>query len=309
MEKMISIIVPVYNVRKWLPQCVASILQQTYQNFELLLIDDGSDDGSAEMCKNYSLQDDRIQFLTQNHGGAAKARNLALDCARGEYIGFVDGDDYIEAKMYEELVKALEENQVDIACTGMIRETEEGTHQRILHSVSQPHLYSGIEVVREIFHNGAVETSLCLKLFRRECWDTVRLPDGETNEDAKIIFDLYLKHTLIHIGCGYYHYRNRLDSITHRQNFKQVEQIWHNAQMFVQLANKEYPAILPDTIYYQTWIARCLLLGGKLDKTSAAYRECTLHYQQHKDLLGFDFPMLLAKLHLYSFCKRLLGRN
>ena len=116
--KKISIIVPVYKVESYLSRCIDSILAQTYQNFELILIDDGSPDCCGEICDNYAKKDDRIIIIHKPNGGLSSARNVGLDLATGDYIGFVDSDDYISINMYSDMIKLLEVNGLDIIiCT------------------------------------------------------------------------------------------------------------------------------------------------------------------------------------------------
>lgn len=119
--KKISIIVPVYKVESYLSRCIDSILAQTYQNFELMLVDDGSLDRCGEICDNYAKKDDRIKVIHQPNRGVSAARNAGLDLATGDYIGFVDSDDYISINMYSDMIKLLEVNGLDIIiCTAFV---------------------------------------------------------------------------------------------------------------------------------------------------------------------------------------------
>lgn len=125
---MISVIVPVYKVERYIHQCIVSILNQTYQDLEILLIDDGSPDKCGEICKEYAKKDSRIKvFHTENHGLSA-ARNVGLQIAKGEYIGFVDSDDWIEPDMFEILLRRLEETGADISVCEIWREDVEERH-------------------------------------------------------------------------------------------------------------------------------------------------------------------------------------
>lgn len=114
MSDLISIIVPVYNVEKYLDRCIQSIVEQTYRNLEIILVDDGSTDGSEKICDSWAVKDNRIRVIHQNNMGGGAARNAALDVAKGDFIAFVDSDDYISADMYEYL-HGLMDNGFDIA--------------------------------------------------------------------------------------------------------------------------------------------------------------------------------------------------
>lgn len=123
---MISVIVPVYNVKPYLQKCVDSIRNQTYQNLEIILVDDGSTDGSGEMCDEYANKDSRVIALHQKNAGQGAARNLGLDTAHGEWVGFVDADDWIDLNYYEKLVQAAETADADMACCDRRIYDEEG---------------------------------------------------------------------------------------------------------------------------------------------------------------------------------------
>ena len=124
----ISIIVPVYNVERYLRQCIDSILAQTYKDFELLLIDDGSPDNSGNICDEYAQKDPRIRVFHKPNGGVSSARNMGIDNARGEYISFIDADDYVEPNFLEEMVKAMEKLDADLVCCGVrINERDDGS--------------------------------------------------------------------------------------------------------------------------------------------------------------------------------------
>ena len=115
-NELLTIIIPVYNVEDSLNRCVNSVMNQEYNNLQIILVDDGSTDRSGEICDSFSKKDDRIEVIHKNNGGLSSARNAGLDISKGVYIGFVDSDDYIESNMYYELIKALIENDADIAC-------------------------------------------------------------------------------------------------------------------------------------------------------------------------------------------------
>ena len=123
---MISVIVPVYNVEKYLRQCLDSVLAQTYRELEIILVDDGSTDGSGAICDEYATRDSRIKVVHQQNGGLSSARNAGLDLATGEYVAFVDSDDYIHETMLELLYQALVENNADTVICNFERVDEKG---------------------------------------------------------------------------------------------------------------------------------------------------------------------------------------
>ena len=177
MPELISIIVPVYKAEKLLERCVNSITSQTYTNLEILLIDDGSPDNSGKICDELAQKDNRITVIHTKNGGAAKARNIGIDKAKGEYIAFVDSDDYIEPEMYQILLSALKDSGADIACSGIIRESADGKSQSIIRCPGEQKVYSGEDAIKEILLSRHVGSSLWTKLYKRECWSSLRLPE------------------------------------------------------------------------------------------------------------------------------------
>ena len=125
-NETVSVIIPVYNVEKYIRKCIESVCGQTYRNLEIILIDDGSPDKSGEICDEYAAADSRIKVIHLENGGVSRARNIGLDMATGKYIGFVDSDDYIRPGMYETLVDNMEKENVDTVICGFISVTEEG---------------------------------------------------------------------------------------------------------------------------------------------------------------------------------------
>ena len=166
----ISIIVPVYNVEKYLNRCIDSILNQTLEDIELILVDDGSKDGSGQICDEYAVKDCRVRVFHIENGGPAKARNLGIIHAIGEYIGFVDSDDYIESSMYERLYSRAMINNSDVVMCGYNIVTEDSVIHKILNYNSE---YSNQDIIKENLiyayytdkHDGLY--SLCNKIFKR----------------------------------------------------------------------------------------------------------------------------------------------
>ena len=157
----ISVIVPVYKVEKYLPECIESVLAQTFTDFELILVDDGSPDNSGKICDDYATRDSRIRVFHKENGGVSSARNLGLDNARGEWIGFVDPDDWIEPDMYEQMYLAGTENNADFVWCDFWTESDT---MIVLRS-------QGLEIVDSEnmimgFLSGRLHGSVCTKLIR-----------------------------------------------------------------------------------------------------------------------------------------------
>ena len=181
---MISVIVPVYNVERYIRQCVESILEQTYADLEIILVDDGSTDGSGSICDEYKLKDNRVVVIHKCNGGLSEARNAGLDIARGEYIGFVDSDDYIEPDMYEVLYKNCERYAADLAAARFVKFNTQGEVRK--NFTENIEVFSREEMLR-LFIVGdrryEITMSVWDRLYKRELISDLRFPVGKCYED------------------------------------------------------------------------------------------------------------------------------
>lgn len=207
MEKLISIIVPVYNAEDYIEQCMQSILENDYKNIEVIAINDGSTDKSSEKLRGFSLADNRVKVVNKENGGVSEARNVGLDIARGEYVTFVDADDYIKPKMIRDLVSKLEENKCDIAFC---------TRCRIYHDIE---IEGDVEYSVKVFNiselnisetNTIYDWSISFgKLYRRDLIGSVRFPkDIKYGEDLYFATDVWKNaKKAVYVNSAYYGYR------------------------------------------------------------------------------------------------------
>ena len=178
----ISVIVPVYNAEKYIARCVESILGQTHHNIELILVNDGSKDKSYSLCSDYAKKDSRIKLLDKPNGGAASARNMGLDYATGDFIGFCDADDYLDLNMFEVMLKVLIENNLDtLECTAKDLD-DKGTFLHIGADDDVLQIIDNIESIRRIYVLQS-SVSLCIRLTRRDVISDIRIPEGHRVED------------------------------------------------------------------------------------------------------------------------------
>ena len=214
-DKLISIIVPVSNVEKYLKKCVYSILNQSYKNLEVILVNDGSTDNSGKICDELSREDSRINVYHKDNGGLSDARNYGVAKANGEYVGFVDSDDYIDQYMYENLYKAIRKYNTQIAECGITRVYK--------NNKLRPH-YDGEEYslvvdregyLKEYLENRKVYGAAVCKLLSIDLAKVLKFPDGKVYEDVFYTLELLKKvdkYTLI--SGNYYYYYIRGNSIT-----------------------------------------------------------------------------------------------
>lgn len=168
MNEIISVIIPVYNVEKYIRKCLDSIIGQTYKNLEIILVDDGSKDNSGKICDEYSMRDNRIKVIHKENGGLVSARKAAMKIASGKYIGYIDSDDYAELDMYEKMYTELKNNNADVIITGHIEETENDYAEKLNYVKSG--LYTGKD--REyIYKHMLYEPSIGHWGLSPACWD------------------------------------------------------------------------------------------------------------------------------------------
>ena len=210
----LSIIIPVYNVRQWLEDTVKSVLNQTFWDFELILVDDGASDGSGELCDAFALADERVRVIHQKNAGVSAARNAGLDAAKGEYIGWVDSDDVIEADMYERLMLLAEKHNADIAQCQHDRSNQlnRSTRTDVVETLDGP------SFVRRIFtKQGGKNTnqvSLCSKVFKSKLFEDIRFPVGQVYEDEMQTYKVCLQaEKIVETEDILYHYVKRENSI------------------------------------------------------------------------------------------------
>ncbi len=212
-QPKISVVVPVYNVEKYLARCVDSILAQTFTDTEIILVDDGSTDNSGILCDQYALKDPRIKVIHKENGGLSDARNGGQAVASGDYISFIDSDDFIEPEMLQVLYDLAEESGADFSACGLRDCYENGG---IGHEGSdETFLCNGVEGLKLVLEGDHFPISVCTKLLRRSFCEDLHFTKGRTYEDALYTPDLFLKATKIAVTkrC-YYNYWHRADSIT-----------------------------------------------------------------------------------------------
>jgi len=218
---MISVIIPVYKVESYLPECIDSILRQTYRDLEILLIDDGSPDRCGEICDKYAGIDARIRVFHTENKGLSAARNLGLREAKGEYIGFVDSDDWIEPDMYEILLRRLKETGTDISACGVWNECPESKH---VYSVCDK-VFIGPEATRALVCN--LTNAVWNKLYRKECWAGISFPEKHIYEDNATIYKVVLRtESLSCVPDPLYHYRMREGSTVHTNSMDYLIDYW-----------------------------------------------------------------------------------
>lgn len=208
----VSVIVPIYKVESYLDQCVQSIVDQTYKNLEIILVDDGSPDHCPAMCDAWAAKDGRVQVIHKENGGFSSARNAGLDAATGTYIQFVDSDDWIEPNMVEALVICAQQTHADIVRCGYYE--EDGLQHLAFCSTAQTHCPDQNTLIVDLMNDGLMSGALWNKLYRHSALGETRFRNGYS-EDILFNYLLLAKEPkVVYVSEAYYHYRVNNGSVT-----------------------------------------------------------------------------------------------
>lgn len=278
---MISVIVPVYNVEPYLRKCLDSILAQTYRDLEILVIDDGSKDESGAICDEYAEKDNRIRVFHTENKGLSCARNLGLDNAKGDWIGFVDSDDWIEPDMYEALMRKAEETGVDIVECGVL--TEYATRTIKYSAINAT--VSSTEALNALI-KGSIRTQVWNKIYRSSLFNNIRFPDGQAYEDISTTYKLLVSAKVTGIVPFAYHYIQRESGISQKHDIRNLIDYWNaHQQRYIDL--KE---IVDEELLLRccaTAIGRTWAWYLKTDARPSFVSEISKFARKHFSLCGF----------------------
>lgn len=186
---LISIIVPVYNVEKYLTRCIDSILNQSYRNIEIILVDDGSPDNCGAICDKYAKKDARIKVIHKKNGGLSSARNAGIEISTGDYIGFIDSDDWIAEDMYEHLLRLIKDTKSDVACCRW-RDVYDEIAIKSDTDSTRFNIYEEDEILYNFF-KGEFKSATCPRLYKRSLLKKIRFYEGRVNEDYLFSYEIF----------------------------------------------------------------------------------------------------------------------
>lgn len=252
-ESMISVIVPVYNVEQFLTRCVDSILAQTYEALEIILVDDGSKDASGKICDELAEKDGRIKVIHKENGGLSSARNTGIDAATGEYLAFVDSDDWIEADSYAYMLGLMKKYDAKLACAGRYDVDGKTGEKALGLCPKKEECISAEEMVGRIFLWDGCDSSACDKLYHRSLFETFRYPDGKVCEDVPTTYRIVLKAERV-VMCDkpIYNYYHRPNSISTQKAI--TEKSFHFSQHTAEIYDfirEHQPNIEPQACYFR----------------------------------------------------------
>lgn len=215
---LISIIVPIYKVEPYLRRCLDSIVNQTYTNLEIILVDDGSPDNCPQICDEYAAKDNRIVVIHKENGGLSDARNAGLDICRGEYVSFVDSDDWVADIYIEVMLKAIKDNMATMAITDFSRTSQTFSTSYSHYDISHVEILNHIEATKKLWseHISAF-TTVWGALYKTNLFKRIQFPKGRIHEDLYVSFQLlYTSNKTVFIDIPLYFYFYRDDSITEK---------------------------------------------------------------------------------------------
>lgn len=257
-NELISVIVPVYKVEKYLKRCVESIISQKYKNLEIILVDDGSPDSCGQMCDDYTEKDNRVKVIHKKNGGLSDARNAGLDIANGVYVTFVDSDDILNdeyiTRLYENLISA----KADISCCDLARIKESEKVEST--SKGQVKVFDSLSAIEETLYQRFIDNSACAKLYKKNLFDRLKYPKNKYFEDLDTTYKLFLQaKKIVATDEKLYYYIQREGSILHKLNdrvisdlIKVIEDLNKNLKSFESLNE----AVLARTINAHFYIVR-----------------------------------------------------
>lgn len=291
MNELISVIVPIYNLENYIDRCIKSIANQTYQNLEIILVDDGSTDGSREVCDKWEKTDKRIKCIHKVNGGLSSARNIGIDAANGDFIAFVDGDDWIDSSMYEILYTAIATTNGEIATCGMY--LSDGKSKKKYRCVSKIQEYDKKSVIKEILLDHSVDVSVCNKLYRKKVFESLRFPLGENNEDAAVALEsIENVSRFVHVGVPLYYYFQREKSISHTYDMKNLDDLYKHSLQIENSIRRDYPELEKYANVYVLnqiiTIIKCLLKDKNVnrEREMETYRKALKNYES-KDVVKY----------------------
>ena len=251
MQSLISVIIPFYNVEKYIEECILSVLGQDYKNLEILFVNDGSTDGSAKIIEKYAKIDERITIINKKNGGASSARNVGMDVATGEYVLFVDSDDFIAKDMISHLYSlSVEHDADDVSCKSLafwdhLPHAKENVNFKVYNNKK--------EILSELLSNKNMEIAVTRRLYKKDVLEGLHFDeDCIMYEDMIFLYELYLKtNKLVESESILYFYRQREGSLMHaKYTDRHIDLIpvFHN---FENLVKENTPELLPEFYYYK----------------------------------------------------------
>ena len=312
MRPTVSVVIPVYQVCEYLSDCLNSIIHQSYKELEIIVVDDGSDDGSETICDLYALRDSRIHVIHQANGGLSAARNTGIDASHGDYITFVDSDDVVSANMIAEMIDLAVKEDADVVKIGVIRKNSYAECNEILKEYT---VHTGFEALHLLFNSNSQIVCGCGKLFRASTIADTRFPAGRYYEDEYFVPRIYAKSKKVVLSDSelYYYMQRENDSIL-RGLFtpkKALDSLWISQDRLSFFSSLEDSALLREaTIDYYYKIQSLLVRTDTTGDPSLASVYVELMNQRRAFARNHSFLFLhISLLHIAHRIKTMFRGN
>lgn len=299
MKSLVSIIIPIYKVELYLKRCLDSVLNQTYTNLEIILVDDGSPDGCPQICDEYAAKDKRIAVIHKENGGLSDARNAGLDICKGKYISFIDSDDWVDEKYIEILLNLAIKENADIAIGENIQTN--GICNKP-NNISKIQTYSSKEALYHLFsHNHIAFTISCGKLYRKKLFSNLQFPIGKFHEDEFTTYILfYRSKKIVYTNSILYYYFRHSNSITGSRHPWDILEALEQRYLFFKDKNER--DLLPLLITPLCWQLLCAY-WFELQKDSTKANKHLSDFRQYTKEECFVQAPLFHKFFLKLFAQ------
>ena len=304
-DQLISVVVPVYNISEYLKRCVSSVSKQSYDNIEILLVNDGSTDDSLSVCQELAANDKRIRVINKTNGGLSSARNAGIEAAKGKWILFIDGDDYIHEDMVKRLFSIAQKYDADIVSCKFCKVYGDNCEAKNVSAKTfEIKCWSGEQALSQMFYPGGIGWSACNKIYRTELFDSIRYVEGVYMEDMATTYKLYdLCDKVVETTEELYYYYIRDDGITGTKSIKRAVDAVNNIETIISFYEEKYPQKLQDAYAHYAKIAPNFLAALNSEKTEEeTQRKCINAIRQyHRYGLKADFVKRKYKLVIRLF--------
>lgn len=320
---MITIILPIYNVEKYLEESLRSILNQSYKDYELIVVDDGSTDKSLDILNKYKSKFNKIKIFTKDNRGVSEARNLALSHAKGDYILFVDSDDFLKKDMVEKMVLKAKESQSDIVISNYCLYYEENKFYKALTDMPKAITYSSFQVIDMILKykfQGQLWNKLFKYSFLKE--NNFTFEEGRYIQDIFPVFKVISKAKKItYIDDELYFYRQREGSTVHKRNKKLTEDYYHAMTSIINFIEKNEIEVSKNSLKtFKSYVFSYFIYHYTNEDLNnnyrrfkkSKYKDINLHLREFLFLTGLSYKdklrIALWKMGLFNIIKRVKRR-
>ena len=291
MSELVSVVVPIYNMARYLPRCVDSVLEQSYKNLQIILVNDGSTDESLVICEEYARRDSRVEIINKKNGGLSDARNAGILSAKGEYIAFVDSDDYVHHQYIENMYLCIKRDNSDICICDLhsVNEGEEDladiSRKPALSDYPAEGLYSAEAAMIAIYNTKYYHVIACNKLYRRKLFDDIKYPIGRLHEDEFVLHRLFSSCNLVSIHPErLYYYVRRLASTTGKPySADRLDALdAFDDRMCFYLEKKTYSLLKGTCLgYIRRYVDLYRGLPMNVKENALRWNECTVKFRTH----------------------------